>query len=477
MNCTNPSEPVAVGIQPWLPWPLCAWQWWTRPVSAERLAILRIGLGACLLADLWFTYRPHIDDFFAPGGLGSPDAFAWYGRAPYWNWSILRGFGDPILSTLALIGLGIATVLIALDFAVRLTSSETGRWHGSAWRLPAIWIVSATFVVLGVWSRTMAEKEAMNLAWAVPLGMLSLASAFVALEFWHVCGRAELSRCRLAWLVSGLGLFLFLTVACKLLPFEVWAEEIQPSLTRRLLSSWQQDRVLLHAAYWTWFIAAAGLLVGLCTRCMAITAWVLSVSFAHVNCYIDNAGDVVRGIILFHLMFCPCGAAWSLDAFLRRRWTGDRAPRLVFPWPLRLLFMQMTLIYFANGVCKAFGPTWTSGESFYLVLGDVTLTRFAPGYFGVPYFVMFSVTWIVLIWEAGFPLWVALPRTRSLALVLGVLFHLGIFLALELGGFGPYMLTLYLPLLPLRRWRNQEKSNGELQATSMPKHESPPGTR
>ena len=40
-------EPVRfVGVDPWLPWPLSAWRWWTEPVAAERLAALRIGLAS-----------------------------------------------------------------------------------------------------------------------------------------------------------------------------------------------------------------------------------------------------------------------------------------------------------------------------------------------------------------------------------------------------------------------------------------------
>src|ERR1700686_3715834 len=40
-----------VGVVPWLPWPLSAWGWWTEPVRAERLALLRIGVALCLIAD------------------------------------------------------------------------------------------------------------------------------------------------------------------------------------------------------------------------------------------------------------------------------------------------------------------------------------------------------------------------------------------------------------------------------------------
>jgi len=108
-------------------------------------------------------------------------------------------------------------------------------------------------------------------------------------------------------------------------------------------------------------------------RLCAVGAWALSISFATINPSIDSAGDTVRTIVLFYLMLCPCGAVWSVDAWLRKR----PRPVLVHPWPLRLLFVQMVLIYFCNGAHKVVGRDWASGQSLYYVLGDWTLTRWS----------------------------------------------------------------------------------------------------
>ena len=48
---------------------------------------------------------------------------------------------------------------------------------------------------------------------------------------------------------------------------------------------------------------------------------------------------------------------------------------------------------------------------------------------------------------------VLLRWTREIFLAFGVAFHLGIFINMELGGFAPYVLCLYLPLLPWERFR------------------------
>jgi hypothetical protein len=209
------------------------------------------------------------------------------------------------------------------------------------------------------------------------------------------------------------------------------------------------DRRLLTAALLLWTAASVGLILGFWTRLSAAAAWLLAVSFGHVNPAITSAGDEVRSILLFYLMLSPCGAAWSLDS--RRSGTGRV---LVWPWALRLLFVQMVLIYFVNGVCKLIGSQWRSGDSVYYVLADLTLTRWSPLDMSIPHGLTQGLTWCVLAWEVSFPLLVTLHRTRTPALAFGVLFHIGIGIALELGMFAPYMLCLYLPLVPWERMRS-----------------------
>jgi hypothetical protein len=306
-------------LQPWLPWPLSRWRWWTEHVRAERLAALRIGLCAVLFLDVLLTYWPHATDFFGRDSLGSPEVFTWMFRPPRWNWSLLRDVQDPQVIRAAM----------------------------------AVWLVSVGFLA-----------------------------------------------------------------------------------------------------------------VGLCTRFNAVVVWLLSTSFANLNPNIDNAGDLVRGIILFYLMLTPCGAAWSLDAWLSRRRAGG--PVFIYPWALRLLFVQMVLIYFCNGVHKFVGRDWRAGDSLYLVLGDLTLARFSYAGLPVAYPLLRLAAWFVLVWEVLFPLFLIWRPLRVAALAVGAAFHVGIWVTMELGCFAPYMLCLYLPLLPWERWADRVRAKVVPEASAEP---------
>ena len=108
-----------------------------------------------------------------------------------------------------------------------------------------------------------------------------------------------------------------------------------------------------------------------------VVIWVLSTSFANVNPYIDNAGDVIRGIT----------AVLSGAVSVRGRLVGGRldpassrlaqGPVYVYPWVICLLFLQMVFIYWCNGVYKLTGADWQQGNALYYVLGDLTLTRWS----------------------------------------------------------------------------------------------------
>src|SRR5262245_39771987 len=163
------KEGIVVGVNPLLPRPLCNWAWWTEPVRAERLAALRIGLGAVLLLDVLGFYLPFARDFFGADSLGGPEFRLWQVSPPF--------VGDVPWSALA-------------------------------------WVPSST-----VWQ--------------------------VILLLW-----------------SGLAVMLVL---------------------------------------------------GVCPRLAAAGAWFIGGCVHYVNPFLFNSGDAVRGILLFYLMLCPCGAVWALS--------------------------------------------------------------------------------------------------------------------------------------------------------------------
>ena len=220
---------------------------------------------------------------------------------------------------------------------------------------------------------------------------------------------------------------------------------------------------LVTAFMVTWALSAVLLLLGVWPRLSAVVAWMLSISVIGINGYVHNSGDNVRTILLFYLMLSPCAAVWCLGKRQTSSTEGSNSPVYIHPWPLRLLFVQLTIIYFFNGVYKFLGPHWRDGDVIYYVMANVAWTRFSYAQIPLPDPLIHVLSWTTMIWELGFPLLIRMPRTRRLTLWMGIGFHIGTAIFLVLCAFPFYMLCMYLPLVPWERyvdwWRRESPAD------------------
>ena len=179
-------------------------------------------------------------------------------------------------------------------------------------------------------------------------------------------------------------------------------------------------------------------------------------------------------------MFAPSGAVWSIDWMLRERPSGEApaaGPVLIPAWPVRLMQIQIGLVYFFTGLSKL-GGDWIDGEAVYWVLNDCTLTRWPYSRLPIPLLACRLMSWGTLVLEIGFPFFVAvgrpwrfvlggeggramgfrlaftLPALRPWALLAGLAFHLGILIHTEVGWFSPATVAWYALFLSGEGVRN-----------------------
>ncbi|WP_425614731.1 HTTM domain-containing protein [Anatilimnocola sp. NA78] len=180
----------------------------------------------------------------------------------------------------------------------------------------------------------------------------------------------------------------------------------------------------LHGLFWLNIVCVLMLLVGFCTRLNALAVFVLLVSWQNRNGTILEGEDTVFRLVNFYLLLMPSGRAWSIDSLLWRR-QRDRC-ELVPAWGLRLLQLQMTVIFVAAGLHKLGGNLWLDGTALsYVGRLDDTFGRFPVPHllFETPILVRL-MTWTVIIVEVFVPGLLWFRETRHAALALLVLFHL-----------------------------------------------------
>jgi hypothetical protein len=200
-------------------------------------------------------------------------------------------------------------------------------------------------------------------------------------------------------------------------------------------------------------LVAAGVAtaVGWRTRLSSVVAVLCVLALQRSNPSVFNSGDLLLRQIGIAVALSPAGLVWSLDA--RRRSRGWSAPvPLRAPWAMRLLQVQLCLGYALSAWAKARGSTWHEGTALALSLRIEDLQRFAPPELLFEQAVTLNVlTWATLAFEAVFGILVWNRVLRPWVLAVGVAFHLGIDLLLDVGFFSYAIIAVYVTWLPASR--------------------------
>lgn len=195
-----------------------------------------------------------------------------------------------------------------------------------------------------------------------------------------------------------------------------------------------------------WAAVAVGLLVGWRTRQMSILNFILMLSIHERNVYVLSGSDSLMRALSFWMLFVPLGAYYSLDARRDRQHT----PRTAYAFPVRMMQLQVALVYLFAGWLKLMGETWLNGDALgYVFQLDTMLLppgewfrAFAPDWllrFLTRATIWFELAFIVLVF-APF----AQPSLRLAALFGGALLHGCIGIMLSIPDFSLLMAIAYL---------------------------------
>jgi hypothetical protein len=300
-------------------------------------------------------------------------------------------------------------------------------------------------------------------------------------RFWHQPVRAE----RLACMRIALALALLTGELCEYLPN--LGEFFGPNgagpaglysstqLRRWKISAYLFDTdnpYIFNSAFALWVAVTILFLVGWRTRWTNAALWLLTRCFLERNPNLKNGGDdlVQLGILL--LLLSPCGQALSLDAWRLRRKGRLVGPAWVPPWSLRLIQLHVCLIYITTGLVKLQGETWMreglpvtewlhgtwwDGTSVYYVYNHYHFNRWSYAQIPIPFWITAVLTYSSAWFETLFPLMMLHRWTRRVWLAFGVMFHVGIYLTVEVGWFGFYMISFYPVWTSDRFWSRFDK--------------------
>lgn len=183
---------------------------------------------------------------------------------------------------------------------------------------------------------------------------------------------------------------------------------------------------VVHGCLTVMFVQCLLMLIGCWSRFQVACIFVWLVSFQHRNQLICDGEDTLFRLMSFLLIFLPLDARWSL---LRWIFKKPGVPiTTAKSWGLRLIQIQMSVIYASAGFNKLLGVTWRDGTALYYVsrmtdhFGRLPL----PDLLFEKLWVVQLQTWMVVLIELALPIALWIRPTRRMALVLGFGLHLAI---------------------------------------------------
>lgn len=206
----------------------------------------------------------------------------------------------------------------------------------------------------------------------------------------------------------------------------------------------------LFAGWVVLLVAAIALTLGCQSRLAAIVVFVLIMSFERRNPWVFNAGDMLLRIEALMMALAPCGAALSVDQW--RRSGSFFSSRNCKLWALRLMQVQVSIIYISTVIAKLRGETWQNGTSVLYSLRQADMLVLPmPDWLTNNLLLMNAAAWGTLVVEFSIGVLVWNRRWRPWVLAAGVLLHLGITISLQVGLFSFAIFVLYLTFVPSDR--------------------------
>jgi hypothetical protein len=214
------------------------------------------------------------------------------------------------------------------------------------------------------------------------------------------------------------------------------------------LLEWFPGNAAVTILYFALLLASICVLVGFATRIATLIVFVCMVSFAHRNPWVLNSGDLLVQLLVFYLLLAPAGDGLSVDRWLKRdRQFWEFSRRSI--WPLRLVQVQVSILYITAVWDKVRGSTWNDGTavSYALRIGD--LERFpVPGFVTDSLILANLMTFGTLAIEFALAILVWNRVLRPWVLLLGVFLHLGIDYGVRVGFFSWAVFVAYVAFIP-----------------------------
>lgn len=210
--------------------------------------------------------------------------------------------------------------------------------------------------------------------------------------------------------------------------------------------------------FFFWFVVLVFLLLGFHTRLSSILNYIFAVIIFSSAKYYSYHVYYVYVAVNFLLMFIPISRVFSIDS-LRRKIKYSRVgyvyreDRKVLEINyLIIVFSAIALVYFDSVFQKLISPMWLSGLGMWLPSSLPMVTWNDTSILLNQEWLMKFLGYFVILFEAVFIFLFWFRSLRIPLMLIGILFHIGIFIIYPIPWFALTLIAVYLLMLPEYFW-------------------------
>ena len=251
-------------------------------------------------------------------------------------------------------------------------------------------------------------------------------------------------------IVLGLIIAFYTLRGAKDFPLFMGERSLYPNNMYKKISSWGFSVIdlfpnsKLFPIIFPYLVSFAALVfaAGIFTPFTTVITYILWMSLNRRVNILRSSGDSLITILLFYFIFSDSGQSLSID-----RWFSDQSFGLdstVKAWPLRLMQIQVCVIYLHAYNFKIGGAFWRNGTA---LMNAVAFRPWGKAWVrGIIREPLISKTlnFMTLSFQILIPFFIWPTETRLIAIFCGVVMHIGMVLCLNLAEFGPLMVSAYL---------------------------------
>tara|TARA_R110002049_G_scaffold2750_7_gene22079 strand:- start:17350 stop:18864 length:1515 start_codon:yes stop_codon:yes gene_type:complete len=201
-------------------------------------------------------------------------------------------------------------------------------------------------------------------------------------------------------------------------------------------------------------VVTAAFMIGFLTRITAPLAWFLQLMYLHRLTGALFGLDQIMTYAAMYTMIAPCGAKYSVDAWLRDKFADRRSSSSKLMWLLpeavpsvsaniatRLLQVHLCVIYLFGGLAKARGTSWWDGTAVWYAIANYEYQSIDLTWLGSYPRLFSALSHVTMFWEIFYCALVWPKLTRPFVLAMAVAVHGGIALFMGMATFGIMMIV------------------------------------